>query len=79
MATTPVKLALAMATDPGTVATLKCPGKGYPALWGGGPVSYACPRCRAVLCRGVDPARVCHLVFQCECGALSRVTPPVDV
>lgn len=72
MATRRVKLELLLGADPATTTILST-AHGHPALVGRGSVAYVCPRCDAVLCKGVAASRLLHLVFQCECGALGRV------
>jgi hypothetical protein len=78
MATRRVKLELLMGADPAITTILKTAPGGHPALVGRGSVSHVCPKCDAVLCKGVAAARLRHLVFLCECGALGRVAQAED-
>jgi len=47
---------------------------GRPVYVGRGWASYACGRCGAVLCEGVQDEFVASLVFLCSCGSYNRVS-----
>jgi len=50
-----------------------------PCLRGSGATTLWCGNCGTVLTEGVDPERVCDLVFRCPCGAYNRpIVRPAD-